>query len=56
MGAWEYLMVGDSLHRASLQRPVVAGFRSSELWVGAPVEFALRVLRLQAGLPEREKR
>jgi hypothetical protein len=54
VGNWEYLMVGDALHRANISRTFVKGVRPSELWVGAPAaEFALRAIRLQAGLREK---
>jgi hypothetical protein len=56
-GNHEYLLVDGDLRRAFVSRPLVNGARPSELWVARPAgEFALRSMRLQAGLPECSKR
>jgi hypothetical protein len=50
----EYRMVDGSLYRADVRQTMVNGARPGELWAAKPAgEFALRVLRLGAGLREK---
>ena len=54
IGDYEYRMVDGSLYRADVRQTMVNGVRLGELWAAKPAgEFALRVLKLGAGLREK---